>query len=120
MKTLLFAIFISISTLTFGQTEEFYKAVEKQDIKSITDLLMDEVELCIKDDQRIISKATATKTIKEFLAQINPKSVASLHSGSSGAGSKYQVGKMITGDGIYRIFVYLEGNKIQELRFDTF
>ena len=120
MKSFLFALFISISTLTFGQTEEFYKAVEKQDIKSITDLLMDEVELCIKDDQRIISKATATKTIKKFLAQINPKSVASLHSGSSGAGSKYQVGKMITEDGIYRIFVYLEGNKIQELRFDTF
>ena len=110
MKTLLFAIFVGISTLTFGQTEEFYKAVEKQDIKSITDLLMDEVELCIKSDQRIISKATATKTIKKFLAQINPKSVASLHSGSSGAGSKYQVGKMITEDGIYRIFVYLEGN----------
>ena len=120
MKKLLFAIFISINTLTIGQTEEFYKAVEKQDIKSITDLLLDEVELCIKDDQRIISKATATKTIKEFLAQTNPKSVASLHSGSSGAGSKYQVGKMITGDGTYRIFVYLEGNKIQELRFDTF
>ena len=105
--------------MTFGQTEEFYKAVEKQDIKSITDLLMDEVELCIKSDQRIISKATATKTIKEFLAQINPKSVASLHSGSSGAGSKYQVGKMITGDGTYRIFVYLEAVSYTHLTLPT-
>ena len=120
MKTLLIATLVSISTLAFGQTEAFYKAVEKQDIESITDLLMDEVEVCIKDDQRIMSKATATKTIKEFLAKINPKSVASLHSGSSGAGSKYKVAKMMTDDGIYRIFVYLEGNKIQEVRFDTF
>ena len=120
MKTLLIATLISISTLTFGQTEAFHKAVEKQDIESITDLLINEVEVCIKDDQKIMSKAAATKTIKAFLAKINPKSVASLHSGSSGAGSKYKVAKMMTDDGTYRIFVYLEGNKIQEVRFDTF
>ncbi len=120
MKTLLIATLVSISTLAFSQTKAFYKAVEKQDIESITDLLMDEVEVCIKDDQRIMSKSTATKTIKDFLAKVNPKSVASLHSGSSGEGSKYKVAKMMTDDGIYRIFVYLEGNKIQEVRFDTF
>ena len=120
MKILLITTLVSISALVFGQTEAFYKAVEKQDIESITNLLMDEVELCIKDDQRIMSKATAAKTIKDFLSKVNPKSVASLHSGSSGAGSKYKVAKMMTNDGIFRIFVYLEGNKIQELRFDTF
>ena len=119
MKTLLIVTLVSISTLAFGQTKAFYKAVEKQDIESIAELLMEEVEVCIKDDQRIMSKGAATKTIKEFLARVNPKSVASLHSGSSG-GSKYKVAKMMTDDGIYRIFVYLEGNKIQEVRFDTF
>lgn len=119
MKTLLIATLVSISTLAFGQAEAFFKAVEKQDIASITNLLMDEVELCIKDDQRILSKAATTKAIKEFLSKVKPKSVASLHSGSSGA-SKYKVAKMMTNSGMYRIFVYLEGDKIQEVRFDTF
>jgi len=120
MKTLLIAAILSFSTVVFGQTEAFYKAVEKQDIESITNLLTDEVELCIKDDQKFMSKTEATSTIKAFLAKVGPKSVAPLHSGSSGAGSKYKVAKMMTEDGVYRIFVYMENNKIEEVRFDTF
>lgn len=120
MKTLLIATLLSVSTVVIGQTEAFYKAVEKQDIESISKLLVDEVELCIKDDQRFMSQAEATKSIKAFLAKVGPKSVSPLHSGSSGAGSKYKVAKMTTKEGVYRIFVYMEGNKIQEVRFDTF
>lgn len=120
MKTLLITAFLSISAVVFGQTEAFYKAVEKQDIESITNLLTDEIEVCIKDDQRFMTKSEATNTIKEFLAKVGPKSVSALHSGSSGAGSKYKVAKMDTDKGLYRIFVYMENNKIQEVRFDTF
>lgn len=120
MKTLLITALLSVSTVVFGQTKAFYKAVEKQDIKSISKLLADEIEVCIKDDQRFMTKSEAKKTIRAFLKKIGPKSVAPLHSGSSGAGSKYKVAKMNSRDGVYRIFVYMENNKIQEVRFDTF
>lgn len=120
MKTLLIATLISLNTLAFGQTEAFFKAVEKQDIESITELLTGEIEVCIKDDQRFMSKTEARNTIEAFLAKVGPKSVSALHSGSSGEGSKYKVAKMLTNDGVYRIFVYMEDNKIQEVRFDTF
>jgi len=103
-----------------GQTKAFYTAVEQQDIASITNLLSDEVELCIKDDQQFMSKTDATNSIKNFLAKVGPKSIAPLHSGSSGAGSKYKVAKMQSNGGVYRIFIYMENNKIQEVRFDTF
>lgn len=115
---------ISISTIAFGQVEQFYKAVENQDMTSIASLLMDEVEVCVKDDQKIMTKAKALDKIKNFLASINPKSVTALHSGSSGAGSKYKVAKLNSADGVYRIFVYMEKSAgkelIQEVRFDTF
>lgn len=120
MKTLLITALLSVSTVVFGQTEAFYKAVQKQDMASITDMLTDEIEVCIKDDQRFMTKSEAKSTIKSFLAKVGPKSVSALHSGSSGAGSKYKVAKMTTAnDGEYRIFVYMENNKIQEVRFDT-
>ena len=120
MKTLLITALLSVSTVVFGQTKAFYKAVENQDLKSISNLLSDEIELCIKDDQRFMSKSEAKKTIRAFLKKVGPKSVSPLHSGSSGAGSKYKVAKMSTREGDYRIFVYMEKNKIQEVRFDTF
>jgi len=119
MKTLLIAALLSVSTVVFGQTKAFYEAVEKQDLKSISNLLADEIEVCIKDDQSFMSKSEAKSTIKAFLKKVGPKSVSPLHSGSSGAGSKYKVAKMSTNDGEYRIFVYMEDNKIQEVRFDT-
>ena len=120
MKALLITALISIGTTVFGQAETFFKAVEKVDMASISSLMNDEVEVCIKDDQSIQTKSEALTTIKTFLKKIQPKSVSALHSGSSGAGSKYKVAKLLSADGDYRIFVYMENSKISEVRFDTF
>lgn len=111
---------MTISALAMGQAEAFFKAVQNRDISSITSLMMDEIELCIKDDQRIMSKDKAIKAIDGFLSSHMPSSVEPLHSGSSGKGSKYKVAKMTTKDATYRVFVYMEGSKIREVRFDNF
>ena len=125
MKTLLIVTLVSISTIAMGQAEAFFTAVEKQDMTSIRDLLTEEVELCIEDDdQRIMPKAKALTQISAFIKRVNPSSVKSLHSGSSGAGSDYRVAKLKSTAGVYRIFIYMEKvagkNMIKEVRFDTF
>lgn len=120
MKTILTTCLVLTAMVGFSQAETFFKAVESQDMATIKSLLLDEVELCIKDDQSIMSNAEAIADIQAFLSKVKPKSVSSLHSGASGSGSKYKVAKLTSEAGTYRIFVYMEANKIHEVRFDDF
>lgn len=124
MKTILISALIATSTMLFGQAEVFFKAIQQIDMTTISSQMVDEVEICIKDDQRFMPRAKAVSSIKTFLDSVKPKSVEALHSGSSGTGSKYKVAKMTTASGVFRVFVYMENvggtSKIKEVRFDTF
>lgn len=120
MRLLLSIIFLSGSIALSAQAETFFKAVEQQDLATMQSMMLDEVELCIQDDQSIMTNDEAITDISSFLSKVKPKSVTSLHSGASGSGSQYKVAKLVSEAGNYRVFVYMEGGKIHEVRFDDF
>jgi hypothetical protein len=123
MRILLFTIaFISSMTLVGQSSEQFFEAIKASDFDKMSTMLDSDVELCIKSGTEMLSKAEALRDIKAFLAEYQPKSVKSIHSGSNARNaSKYKVAKLVTSNGTYRVFVYMEGgNKISEVRFDPF
>jgi hypothetical protein len=94
-----------------------YTAIEK--------LLDEEIDLCVMDDTQINTRDEAMDRIKRFLDKNTISKIESLHKGTSdGSGSKYNVFKLHTENGLIRAFIYFESGdnkqRIKELRFDKF
>lgn len=116
-------LFLLLSLSAYGQTvDQFFAAVGKADTEAMAEHLEADVELCITDNTNFLTKAEALKAIGGFLSQNKPTKVTPMHGGSNAKrDSKYKVAKLDTDQGVFRIFVYLEGGqKIQEVRFDKF
>lgn len=123
MKYIL-TILLSVSTLVLSaqSAERFFKAIETSDMAAIKSLLSTDVELCIRDKTDFLTRDEAVARIGKFLTTNTPQGLTTIHGGSNGKNdSKYQVARLKTSKGVYRVFVYMEGGqKIQEVRFDTF
>jgi len=119
MKYLLSILFVF--SAFFLQAQNIFKSIAAQDLSSITRLLGEETDLCLLDDQEILSKNEVVKKLSSFLATIKPKSCEKVHSGNSvGNRSNYSLGKLITADNqAYRVFIFAEEDEtIKEIRID--
>lgn len=114
--------FVWSATLVGQSSEQFFQAVKTLDFDKMSSMLDSDIELCIKSGTEMLSRAEALREIKTFLAAHQPKSVKPIHSGSNNRNdSKYKVAKLVTSNGTFRVFVYMEGSdKISEVRFDAF
>ncbi len=84
-------------------------------------MLSSETDLCLLDDQDILSKSEVINKLSRFLAEIKPASCEEVHSGNSvGNKSNYTLGKLITADNTaYRVFIFAEQDKIiKEIRIN--
>ncbi len=122
MKNLLIlALGLMLQVSLQAQSDRVFDLLESKNISALSALMADEVELCIEEGQDLIDKSEALKSIEMLLNDIEVKSCVKMHNGSTKKGSSsYQVGKLISTKKVYRVFVYLENEVIQEIRFDPF
>ena len=104
----------------FGQDfKGIVSAIEKGDVATIEPMLEDLVDYCFNDDQDLLEKPEFVSRLKSAIATIDPVSSEIMHVADSKADAKYAVAKVVgkSGDS-YRMFVYTEGDKIIEIRFN--
>jgi len=116
-----FCLVIGVNSLVFTQSADHFKALGKGNIDAISKIMKSEVEFCINSGQKNISKTEAIQALKTFLEEVGPKSCRKMHDGDSKVkGSYFQVGKLKSEKGNYRVFLYFENDQIVELRIDTY
>jgi len=124
MKQLLLLLFLCVGLTTSAQSElKFLKAFGDQNLETVSDLLSDNITLCVNDVVSNVSKEKAIVKLSNFIHnnKISRKKV--LHNGkSTDKDSSYKVARIKTDTGTYRVFAYSEkeGNKskIKEIRID--
>ena len=121
MKNLTTILFLVLGSLSmFGQDfNGIVSAIEKGDMATIEPMLEDLVDYCFNDDQDLLEKPEFVTKLKAAIKKINPKSSEIIHVADSKGNAKYAVAKVVgmSGDA-YRMFVYTEGDKIIEIRFN--
>jgi hypothetical protein len=123
MRKSIFIIFsfLFISSLGNAQKGALLEKIGKSDLSSLSKLMEPSIDFCINDGQQNIKKESALKLIKDFLNEVNPRSCRIVHGGDSKEnGSYYEVGKLKTAKGNYRVFVYYENKKVVEFRIDNY
>lgn len=77
------------------------------------------VDFCFENDQDLLEQDELIDRVKTTIANIKPSASELIHiADSKDNGSKYAVAKITSQKGEYRLFVYTEGDKIIELRFN--
>jgi len=116
-----FCMILAVNTMVFTQSSDYFKALGKGNINAISKVMKSEVDFCINSGQKSISKNEAISSLKAFLEDVGPVSCRKMHDGDSKVkGSYFQVGKLKSKKGNYRVFLYFEQDKIVELRIDTY
>lgn len=117
LTTLLFLVLGSLSM--FGQDfEGIVTAIEKGDMTTIEPMLEDMVDYCFNDDQDLLEKPEFVTKLKTAIETISPTSSELIHVADSKGNARYAVAKVNGESGSYRMFVYTEGDKIIEIRFN--
>jgi len=112
---------LGVNAIIISQSTDYFKALGSGNTDALAKVMKSEVEFCINSGQKNISKTEAIGALKEFLADVNPKSCRKMHDGDSKvAGSYFQVGKLKSEKGNYRVFIYFEQDKIVEFRIDDY
>ena len=90
--------------------------------KELAKKLDSSVEITILNKEATYSKAQAEMVLKNFFSKHTPKPFKIIHTGNSQEGSKYGIGKLVTGNGTFRTYVYAKQRAndfyIQEIRFE--
>jgi hypothetical protein len=120
-----FLFTIGFHTLSGQSPSDFFKAVGASNYSLLESYLNDEVDVCINDDQQLNKKEKAIVRLKNFFSSHIVDKVEALHTGSSrGKNSEYKVAKLITKNGLFRLFVYSEHrggkNSVKEVRIEKF
>ena len=112
---------MTLGSLTmFGQDfKSIVSSIEKGDVGTIEPMLEDLIDYCFNDDQDLLEKPEFILKLKSAIDKINPQSSEIIHVADSKGEAKYAVAKLVGESGdAYRMFVYTEGDKIIEIRFN--
>lgn len=102
---------------------EITRAISSGNATALGQYFDETVEIAILNEEDLYNKAEAIQKVKQFFNSTRPQSFSQVHQGASkGQDSQYFIGNLVTGNGKYRVYIYLKvkGNTsyIQELRFD--
>jgi len=123
MRKTIFIMLLSLGFISMGfsQSQDILSSIGKKDLVKLESLMKDKLDFCINDGQRMVSKDFAIKTTLAFLQEIEVKSCRKIHNGNSKEkGTYYEVGKLKSGKGNYRVFIYYEDDQIVEFRIDNY
>jgi len=125
MKRLL-SILLVVSALTMSaQNNEVTRisaAFSTGNVNSISDLLLNNVDLTVEENDDIYSKAQASELLRSFFSRNAAVKFTVNHEGTSRTNDIYKIGTLITKTGSFRVTFFLknEGGKylIKELRIE--
>lgn len=126
IRVFVITIFSLASASLFAQSAtELLQAMKVSDMVTIEGFLQDKIEFCIYEDQQFLPKQAALKKFKSFLDVHKPSQIEVIHQGvSKDKSSQYKVVKMSTQQGVFRMFIYSEGDiksrSVREIRIDKF
>ena len=124
MKNLLLILFLApVFTVVNGDLAKISTAIKNGDANTLAQYFDESVEISLLDQEDIYDKAQAQKVVAGFFNSHKPQNYSEVHKGASRKeDSHYSIGKLVTADGVYRVYVYtkIQNGKyiIQELRFD--
>jgi len=126
MKTVLAgAIFFALTSFNFlnNELERIGLAIQTGNSKELAKYFDSTVEITIFEKEETYSKAQAEMVLKDFFTKNKPASFKIIHNGTSGQGSQYGIGTLITDKGTFRTYIYLKQKGatpfIEELRFEN-
>lgn len=108
------------SPASLPNIDEIARALNNADVDALSRHFAADVKVSINDNEQTYGKAKAADVIRAFFNSARPQTFSTMHQGTSreGSGGQYCIGNMASGTGKYRVYVYLKGGQIHELRFD--
>lgn len=107
-----------------GERKAIATAIGNGNVSVLADHLGRELTLSFHDEERILAKAAAEVRLRKFFSENKAVTYKVRHNGGSMRDkSSYMVGRLMTENLSYRVFVYLEKDrngvpKISEIRFE--
>lgn len=120
---LLLGVVLSSFVVVAGPFEEVVNALKGGNVTTLSKYLDNMVEIAMPNNTNSYSKSQAEVILKDFFARNQVKDFKLIHQGSSGEGSTFGIGNLVTSNGVYRatFFFRQKGSTIllQELRFEN-
>ena len=121
MKKIFLLLLIHFSLNTFAQTDVFddiAKNIKTADASHLAGFFNTTVELSMPGNNDAFSKTQAEMIMKDFFARNSPKNFTINHRGGSGTTSRFANCTLETSSGVFKVYIYMKGNEINELRFE--
>ncbi|MCC7302125.1 MAG: DUF4783 domain-containing protein [Bacteroidia bacterium] len=103
-------------------SDDIAAAFRKGDAKGLAKYMGEQVDLVILEKEEVYSRSQAELILKDFFTKNLPKSFNVVHNGVSKNGSKFAIGKLVTGKGSFKVtwFIKKENNVfyIHQLRIE--
>lgn len=120
---LLLSLALSSFVAVAGPFEDVVSALKGGNVAALSKYFDNMVEIAMPNNTNSYSKSQAEIILKDFFARNPVKDFKLIHQGSSGEGSTFGIGNLVTSNGVYRatFFFRQKGNTIllQELRFEN-
>lgn len=120
---LFIGLFFVTNTLLAGNLDNISLAIQTGNAKEVAKYFDNTVSITIFNGENSYSKAQAEMVLKDFFSKNPPVSFNVIHKGTSGEGSQYGIGTLVTKSGTFRTYVYIKKKDatyyIQEVRFEN-
>lgn len=118
-SSLLLLFFVSFGLVAQdNMVNEIGDLIKKGDAEQLSNLFEESVTLSILDSEESVSRQKAGEKIKEFFAKFPIKIFKQKHQGTSKDGKTFAIGEYQSEDAVFRTYVVLSGDKIQEICFE--
>ncbi|HXH17863.1 MAG TPA: DUF4783 domain-containing protein [Chitinophagales bacterium] len=126
MKTIVTGVAVMVlasAGFLSNDLERIGLAIQTGNAKELAKYFDNTVEITILEKEETYSKAQAEMVLRDFFTKNRPASFKIIHHGTSGQGSQYGIGTLITDKGTFRTYIYLKqkgmASFIEELRFES-
>lgn len=127
MKRLLLPLFAGLLTMGLhaqdAVKDQVVGALQTGNSKDLAALFIANIDLTVKDNADVYSKAQAEQILRKFFNDHPPVGMVIEHSGVSKSGDKYFIGILRTSNGYFRTTFFLkrvgEGFEVKQLRIET-
>lgn len=120
---LLLGLVLSSFAAAAGPFEDVVNALKGGNVTALSKYFDNMVEIAMPNNTNSYSKSQAEVILKDFFARNQVKDFRLIHQGSSGEGSTFGIGNLVTSNGVYRatFFFRQKGSTVllQELRFEN-
>jgi hypothetical protein len=116
--------FLSFARAESQTAERILNAFSVGDVNIISSYLDAEVDYCLNDHQRLVSKAEAERNLRQFFSRNKPSNIEPLYKGNTkNSGNFYRIARLTTENGDWKLFLYFEssGNNliVKEVRLEA-